>query len=248
MVIPASLLLVTCVGCPPSSPQPAQLPVKAPQPDAAPFLSVPTVPRQLTKASNAAVPDAAIAVEWSARSRESSPATVLKRGSQGVVVVRLQARLARLGYPLAKDGNFGSQTQAAVMQFQQANGLVADGVVEASSWAQLNYEITQLGSVPLSQSSRTTLQPTMPVLPSPTATSTGSIAPTTSIASKPTLAAAVPSASRHSQKNGWIVVLVVIQGIGWLVILQGLNKELVLLTGRSLLPGKNGQWLFSFKQ
>ncbi|GEM_PF-1511209 len=247
MVIPASLLLVACVGCPPSSPQPAQLPVRAPQPDAAPFLSVPTVPRQLTKASNAAVPDVAIAVEWSARSRESSPATVLKRGSQGVMVVRLQARLARLGYPLVQDGNFGTQTQAAVMQFQQANGLVADGIVEASSWAQLNYEITQLGHVPLSQSSRPTSQPTMPVLPSPTATSTVSIASTTSIASKPTLAA-VPSVSRRSQKNGWIVVLVIIQGIGWLVILQGLNKELVLLTGRSLLPGKNGQWLFSFKQ
>ena len=46
----------------------------------------------------------------------------------------MQTRLKELGYDLGKygiDGDFGSDTQAAVMKFQQDNGLEATGVYDA---------------------------------------------------------------------------------------------------------------------
>jgi peptidoglycan hydrolase-like protein with peptidoglycan-binding domain len=198
------------------------------------------------KAIKPATPDTTVDVEWSARSREANLETVLKRGSRGAVVARLQARLARLGYAGSPiDGDFGSKTQAAVMQFQDAHGLVADGVVEASSWAKLNSEIAQLGQVPLSQTRRQRpIQPERSSLPSSTTASTAIV----STALQPTVTASTPNTNLLSQKTGWIVILVIVQGAGWLAILQGLNKELMLLTGRSLFPGKRKQWLFSFRQ
>jgi hypothetical protein len=133
------------------------------------------------------------------------------------------------------DGDFGFKTQAAVMQFQSAHGLLADGVVEASSWAKLNAEIARSGQVPSSQSPRLwAIQPERSASPSPKTDSTAIV----STAFKPTLTASTPKTNEFSQKTGWIVVLVIVQGAGWLVILQGLNKELVLLTGRSLFSGK----------
>lgn len=55
---------------------------------------------------------------------------VLQTGSSGEAVTQLQTRLAELGYfQGSPTGNFGSATEAAVIQFQQANGLTADGVV-----------------------------------------------------------------------------------------------------------------------
>lgn len=245
MVFPTSLVLLTCIGCPSTSSQPTQPLPHIPQPETAPVLNLPTLQQAYTEAANLATPDASSAVEWSARSREANPATLLKRGSQGAMVARLQARLARLGYPITKiDGKFGPQTQAVVMQFQNANGLVVDGVVDASSWAKLNDKITRSGQVPSLQSLQPqvvqpvqTLQPVKAGLPSPV---------TVSPVSQP-IVANNPSDSWFSQKTGWIVVLVILQGVGWLVILQGVDKELVLLTGRSLFPGKTRQWLFSAK-
>jgi putative chitinase len=56
--------------------------------------------------------------------------TVLKLGSSGPDVSTLQDRLSELGFtPGATDGQFGPATQAAVMAFQQSQGLLADGVV-----------------------------------------------------------------------------------------------------------------------
>lgn len=54
----------------------------------------------------------------------------LKKGSKGVEVVNLQARLIELNYmsPGSNDGDFGSGTEAAVIAFQEANGLKADGI------------------------------------------------------------------------------------------------------------------------
>ncbi|HPY94459.1 MAG TPA: peptidoglycan-binding domain-containing protein [Clostridia bacterium] len=54
----------------------------------------------------------------------------LKKGSKGVDVVNLQARLIELGYlaPGSNDGDYGSLTEAAVTAFQLANGLKADGI------------------------------------------------------------------------------------------------------------------------
>ena len=63
---------------------------------------------------------------------------VLGKGSDGEAVRALQILLnGRLDLRLQKDGAFGAATQKAVVDFQQKNGLAADGTVEAKTWAKL---------------------------------------------------------------------------------------------------------------
>ena len=67
------------------------------------------------------------------------PATI-KLGDTGDDVKRLQRVFARnksLG-PDAVDGVFGPRTEQAVKEFQQANGLVADGVVGPVTWSHVH--------------------------------------------------------------------------------------------------------------
>jgi putative chitinase len=53
----------------------------------------------------------------------------LHPGSEGSDVIRLQNRLAELGFPPGQiDGDFGPGTRAALINFQLSQGLVADGV------------------------------------------------------------------------------------------------------------------------
>lgn len=55
---------------------------------------------------------------------------VLRTGAEGEAVQRLQTRLGQLGYWVAggADGRYGSTTVQAVMAFQKAQGLAADGI------------------------------------------------------------------------------------------------------------------------
>lgn len=63
----------------------------------------------------------------------------LQPSDQGESVSQLQQDLARLGYyNAAVTGSFDAATQAAVIQFQQANGLAADGIVGAATQAALS--------------------------------------------------------------------------------------------------------------
>ena len=56
--------------------------------------------------------------------------TVLKEGSSGDDVVRLQEHLKELNFsPGGVDGDFGPATEAAVLAFQRSRGLLADGIV-----------------------------------------------------------------------------------------------------------------------
>ena len=59
-----------------------------------------------------------------------TPEPVLRTGSRGDDVKTLQGRLHDLGYYADEiDGQFGAGTKAAVIDFQKANGLEADGIV-----------------------------------------------------------------------------------------------------------------------
>ena len=65
-----------------------------------------------------------------------TPEPVLRTGSRGDDVKTLQGRLHDLGYYADEiDGQFGAGTKAAVIDFQKANGLEADGMVGSETKA-----------------------------------------------------------------------------------------------------------------
>lgn len=75
---------------------------------------------------------------------ESYPGTPLRLGSTGPFVTVIQSSLNRISqnYPAITklnpvDGIFGSQTQQAVMQFQQIFTLQPDGIVGPATWYQI---------------------------------------------------------------------------------------------------------------
>ena len=66
-------------------------------------------------------------------------AGVLRSGSAGPGVKGLQQALSRLGYALgAADGSFGPATVQAVIAFQKAHGLPADGIAGTKTLAAIN--------------------------------------------------------------------------------------------------------------
>ena len=74
------------------------------------------------------------------------PTTTLKTGSNGAQVKQLQRALAHLGYkPGVVDGIFGANTEAAVMRFQTAAKLAADGVVGPLTLAALGKALRNQG-------------------------------------------------------------------------------------------------------
>lgn len=63
---------------------------------------------------------------------------MLRTGSRGDAVRKLQEMLNAKGYTCGSvDGIFGSKTKAAVLAFQKANGLAADGIVGPLTWGKL---------------------------------------------------------------------------------------------------------------
>jgi peptidoglycan hydrolase-like protein with peptidoglycan-binding domain len=71
--------------------------------------------------------------------KEEKIMPVLTKGSSGPQVSDLQQRLKELGFdPKGVDGNFGPGTRDAVIAFQKANGLEADGKVGPNTLAALN--------------------------------------------------------------------------------------------------------------
>ena len=64
---------------------------------------------------------------------------VIRRGSMGASVKELQLKLKALRFLEGEaDGIFGALTQSSVVNFQNANGLVADGIVGPMTWAALD--------------------------------------------------------------------------------------------------------------
>lgn len=62
---------------------------------------------------------------------------LVKKGSKGEVVKKLQQILNDKGYKLTVDGDFGEKTDAAVRAYQKANHLTVDGEVGEKTWASL---------------------------------------------------------------------------------------------------------------
>jgi peptidoglycan hydrolase-like protein with peptidoglycan-binding domain len=60
---------------------------------------------------------------------------ILKRGSVGEDVLRLQKALLAMGFnPIEVDGNFGDGTEAAVRALQESVGFKGEGVVDKNTW------------------------------------------------------------------------------------------------------------------
>lgn len=65
--------------------------------------------------------------------------TTLKVGSKGTAVKNLQTNLTKLGYSTkGTDGVFGNNTKNAVISFQKAYGLKADGIVGSQTQQKIN--------------------------------------------------------------------------------------------------------------
>ena len=63
---------------------------------------------------------------------------LLKYGSRGDEVKKLQQALGSAGYSVDVDGIYGDKTRSAVRQYQRANGLGVDGIVGEQTWGALN--------------------------------------------------------------------------------------------------------------
>lgn len=79
------------------------------------------------------------AVTGSVQAAEQFP--VLRKGSRGEAVTKLQQALCDRGYTLKRDGIFGSKTLEAVKAFQADNGLVVDGIAGGKTWEKIRSSI-----------------------------------------------------------------------------------------------------------
>jgi hypothetical protein len=76
---------------------------------------------------------------------EAGPATLagcptVRKGAKGNITKLLQRRLIALGFACGRsgaDGDFGTGTRNAVIAFQRAKGLTADGIVGQNTWRKL---------------------------------------------------------------------------------------------------------------
>ncbi|TDT50834.1 SpoIID/LytB domain-containing protein [Fonticella tunisiensis] len=85
----------------------------------------------------------------------------LKKGSRGEDVKWLQDALKRLGYYKSTiDGSFGPGTYSAVVAFQRANGLKADGVVGPATASKINEKLQ--GGTTIQPIAPPTSQPSTP--------------------------------------------------------------------------------------
>ena len=86
--------------------------------------------------------------------------TVLRAGDSGEAVQKLQTRLIELGYLTGTaDGRFGSATQTALMAFQSAAGLSADGVAGQTTQNRLYASDAPVASAPPQPDSAPTAPP-----------------------------------------------------------------------------------------
>jgi N-acetylmuramoyl-L-alanine amidase len=73
---------------------------------------------------------------------------LIRKGQRGERVLGVQAKLAALGYaipPEERAGVFGQGTYDAIREFQQARGLIIDGLVGSQTWRELVEASRRLG-------------------------------------------------------------------------------------------------------
>jgi peptidoglycan hydrolase-like protein with peptidoglycan-binding domain len=70
-----------------------------------------------------------------------APFPLVRRGARIFPVRPLQQLLRARNHPVAVDGIFGPNTEAAVKAFQQSKGLAADGIVGPLTWAKLVVQV-----------------------------------------------------------------------------------------------------------
>lgn len=78
----------------------------------------------------------------------AAQALTLKQGSTGYNVRTIQTELRNRGYfprNVSSTGYYGSITKRAVMNFQRANGLRADGVAGPATLRAMGYDTTAMG-------------------------------------------------------------------------------------------------------
>ncbi len=94
--------------------------------------NTPTTPATTTTPETPSTPTTTLTVDLAAGEK-------LQQGDTGDTVTQLQQGLTALGFePGTADGDFGPTTEAAVVAFQNANGLAADGVVGTNTVTALN--------------------------------------------------------------------------------------------------------------
>jgi peptidoglycan hydrolase-like protein with peptidoglycan-binding domain len=79
------------------------------------------------------------------------PPGVYRQGDGGEGVRKLQEALNKNGANLTVDGDFGQSTRAAVVAYQQKNGLGADGIAGEQTIAKLNQSLQQSPGTPSPQ-------------------------------------------------------------------------------------------------
>jgi lysozyme len=78
---------------------------------------------------------------------------ILKLKSKGDAVKSLQQKLVKLGYKINPDGDFGILTENAVKDFQNTNGLQADGIVGPITMGVIDAQLSnqQINGIDVSQ-------------------------------------------------------------------------------------------------
>lgn len=74
---------------------------------------------------------------------KEKPGAVLRIGSKGLAVRKMQLDLVRHGYLQEADGLFGPRTETAVREFQRRRGLADDGIVGVKTLAALRLPAAQ---------------------------------------------------------------------------------------------------------
>ncbi|WP_323842960.1 N-acetylmuramidase family protein [Moraxella sp. Pampa] len=67
----------------------------------------------------------------------------IKYGQKGEIIAQLQAKLNKHGAKLAIDGDFGTATEKAVVDFQTKHNLMVDGIVGQKTWDALEGKAIQ---------------------------------------------------------------------------------------------------------